>query len=215
MACQGLPPPAPLLLLFIGGLFVPADLDPYHPGQLDALVALADALREQGDDAGAAAALGRLQASMVAPPPLPLSSDLAEMAAAGTLPVPPTEAELLQKAAVLKACGRADLLADLALSALTATLRAYRAPSVAPTDDFALTRNKTRLGGRGRRASRGGGSTREDAVFVGYQADRRRRVKPAPQPSGQAAPAPVEELPGGLKTFFFMQKRSRGGAFGV
>ena len=148
------------------------DLDPTHPGYMDAIYALADALRSAGDDQGATEALGRLGGSL----PEESLTGMEELT---------TEEDLLQRANVLKACGRQDLLVSLALPSLQATLGALAVSDPDIDSKFGFgggkrgrgkgssTRSKTAAAAAAAAAE----ETAEEAVFVGYVSDQRRRGK--------------------------------------
>ena len=152
-------------------------MNPSEGSFMDAMMALADALRAAGDEAGALQALGKL------------GGEIPVGALAGSEAVK-SETDLLQKTAVLKACGREDLMLSLALPSLQATLGALAVSD--PVMDSRTNRGKARERSRKRVSRRrqqeeddaataaaggGGGGGGGDAVFVGYVADQRRRNK--------------------------------------
>jgi general transcription factor 3C polypeptide 3 (transcription factor C subunit 4) len=139
------------------------NLDPTYPGYMDSIYNLADAFRNAGDEEGAIQALSRLGGE------LPEGS-LARMDALTT------EEDLLQRASVLKACGRQDLLVSLALPSLKATLGALAVSDPALDGRCGPATKKTRS--RTAAAAAGVGAAApvaEEAVFVGYVSDQRRR----------------------------------------
>ena len=147
-------------------------MDPNHFGFMDAVVALADAMRAAGDDEGAARALERLGGAL----PSGILSGMEVLT---------TEEDVLQRAGVLKACGRQDLLVNLALPSLQATLGALAMSD--PLFDGGTGRNKTKGRGGGRqRKNKGANPVAGDAVFVGYTGDVRKRNR-------RRTPAAVEE----------------------
>jgi general transcription factor 3C polypeptide 3 (transcription factor C subunit 4) len=142
------------------------DLDPTYPDYVDAIYSLADALRSAGDDAGATQALSRL------------GGELPEGSLAG-MDALTTEEDLLQRANVLKACGRQDLLVSLALPSLKATLGALAVSDPAMDGRYGSaaekkTRVSTRSASAAAEAAAAAGAA-EEAVFVGYVSDQRRR----------------------------------------
>jgi tetratricopeptide (TPR) repeat protein len=137
------------------------ELDPMDPGFMDSMYSLADALRSAGDHGGATQALSRL------------GGDLPE-GSFGGLDGLATEEELLQRATVLKACGRQDLLISLSLPSLKATLSALSVSDPAVDGRFGASK-KARGGARGRNGAAPPPVVAEEAVFVGYVSDRRRR----------------------------------------
>jgi predicted Zn-dependent protease len=185
-------------------------LPPDHPYYMDVVVCLADALKHAGDDAGATAALRKLDGSLLAAVVEPgneapdgsqavVSAAAAGAAAAkvgggaGATIAPATrtaETDLLHKAKLLKECGRRDLIVKLALPSLTGTLTALA------TDDKALDARRASNKTRGKPRERGGGvggggggggvSIEEEpaAVFVGYVTKHRRRSRKKPAPEG-------------------------------
>lgn len=141
-------------------------LDPTYPGYMDSIYNLADALRTAGDDEGATRALSRL------------GGELPEGSLAG-MDTLTTEEDLLQRASVLKACGRQDLLISLALPSLKATLAALAISDPALDGRCGPATKKTRGYTRSRTAAAAAAAAAapvaEEAVFVGYVSDQRRR----------------------------------------
>ena len=147
-------------------------LDDESPYLVHAVMALADALRAAGDEEGAAQALGRLNEEL---------PGAVEMVPGGV--EEEREHDLLARASILRACGRDDLLINLSLPSLEATLAALE------TSDRAVDGRVTKRGRKKRKEGAMGNeltaaaavaaAEEEDAVIIGYVGDGRRRRRPS------------------------------------
>ena len=174
---------------------------PDNPMYVNVVVRLADALRNSGDDKGAASALllldkctssisredGKLEGTLQNSSGISLGDQLSLSTLMWNESASSIEQDVLYKAELLKSCGREDLMAELALPILNSTLISFASGISTDTKKVVMTaKSKAMTEGQ----SRDMGSAyvesnqvqdNSEAVFVGYVPYKRQRRKGSQQ----------------------------------